>query len=144
MTDSAHAITIYNKAEVTTNSLARFWQIDDGSQPEVITIYQVDAGGGIRMNLSTSNTDQVDAGPDTDVGDTLEFSMRATEDDYALSITGETQTTDTTADVTGAAVDTIRIGYDHTGANQLDGHIQKLSIVPRGKTNAELEDDVGN
>jgi hypothetical protein len=76
-------------------------------------------------------------------GDTAKMVMRASEDDYALSTNGDPQQTDTSADVMGTAISTIRIGKAASAA-QVNTPIQRISLIPRGKTNLELETEAGN
>jgi hypothetical protein len=94
-----------------------------------------DTGGAAVSMTGTAESD----------GATGKISFRAVEDDYAASYSTGTQDTDTDADNMGAAMTVIRIGAQDTDDLALSNMpIKKISLVPRAKTNAELEDDVGN
>ncbi len=143
MDTSGDELSIYAKAQ-TDNASTSFvchYERDSGREVDIRLVsstslsFNVDSGGAAN-GLTSFGSLPADA--------ERAIAGRYAEDDMALSLNGETQDTDSSVSLLTAAADTIRIGHSSTTAAHLNGHLKELAFVPRGKTNAELEADVGN
>jgi hypothetical protein len=145
MTNASHALSmLVEYVARDTDDTAALCQLDDGSDNNDSIYTFLDSSG--QPNMASTTTDAgaaVAAGTGTAESDgtTARISIRAEDDDYAASYTTGTQDTDSDADVMGTALDTIRIGA-RVSASHANTNIRKIALLPRGKTNTELNTDV--
>jgi hypothetical protein len=120
-------------------------QLDDGTVDDRIVLYQsTHQDVSLYMETSDAGNAGVGIGPTVTEEEARLAAFRCTEDDYALSVDGETQATDSGADVLGSALTTIRIGHYLTPSLWLNSHIKQIALVPRAWNDATLESKVGN
>lgn len=145
LTLAAHAISAFSETDTSNTAVTgRILQIDDGSSADRIMI-QHNTGDFPQLFMSTSDVGGAGvstSGPGKGEGERQQVSARYAEDDYSVAWGDLNVGTDAAADVIGDAITTINIGSASTGTLQPNTHISRVSLVPRGKSDAELASDV--
>lgn len=147
MTNGAHVMSGYAQFESANESSPGRYVFSSrheaGGNANTIYIYQ-----STTTQLASATTDAgaqtafTNPGPNV-AGADWQVAWRAKNDDYAISVAGLAQQTDTTADVMGVALDRLYIG-NRAGGAQGNRTIQKIVFVPSAWSNATLETKVGN
>lgn len=128
-----------------TGLLEYVWSTDDGSVGDYFAAYLNGAGHNV-ITVENSSITETKTAADAGIGagDDYSLAVRLAADDFALSVNGLTQVTDSSWSLPTSPATALVLGANPGNSNQLNGYIRDFRFWPRSLTDAELEALVGN
>lgn len=124
----------------TTGSFYAVWSLNDGTSSEELYLTSAPNGGDnayVYGRGSGANVDLNLGDGSWPAGQVAKVAVRVKNDDFGASINGGTVVADSFGTV--VAFSRLSLGERASGVSEINGHIRRLTIIPRAVSDAELQ-----